>query len=63
MRAVLIAVATLLAVPALAQNSKMEPPAKAEAFRPPPGSSSPGTPGAPSPGPHRALPWWWIATR
>lgn len=51
MRAVLIAVATLLAAPALAQNSnKMEPPAKAEGFRPPPGSSNPGTP---SPGPQQ----------
>ena len=56
MRAVLIAVATLLAAPTLAQNSKMEPPAKAEGFRPAPAPSSPGTQGAPSPGPQGILP-------
>ncbi|MCY1082208.1 DUF4476 domain-containing protein [Archangium lansingense] len=45
MRAVLIAVATLLAAPALAQNNKQEPPTAKADFRPPPG---PG-PGAPLP--------------
>ncbi|WP_375768232.1 DUF4476 domain-containing protein [Archangium gephyra] len=65
MRAVLIAVAALLAVPALAQNNKSKaedttkvkmeapPPAQAESFRGPPGGGGggPNTPGYPSPGP------------
>ncbi|MFY0528258.1 DUF4476 domain-containing protein [Archangium gephyra] len=66
MRAVLIAVAALLAVPALAQNNKgkaedtskvrveapaqAQPAAQAESFRPSPGSSGPNTPGHPSSG-------------
>jgi hypothetical protein len=52
MRAVLIALVTLLTVPALAQNNKVkpevkaetQPAAQAESFRPPPGAPSPGTP-------------------
>lgn len=55
MRAVLIALVTLLAVPALAQNNKVkpeaQPAAQAESFRPPPGTPGPGTPVPPNTNP------------
>jgi uncharacterized protein DUF4476 len=58
MRAVLIAAAALLAVPALAQNNKVKPPeappaaqAQAETLRPPPGAPAPNPSGPFVPGP------------
>lgn len=66
MRAVLIAVATLLTVPALAQNNpapnnkgkpEMQPAAQAESFRPPPGTPGPGAPGSGIPAPNPSGPF------
>ena len=65
MKAVLIAAATLLAVPALAQNNKVKPPepqpaAQAESLRPPPGGPAPAPASNPTgpfvPGPVGATP-------